>query len=291
MNRTVRAGAVAFGLVGLLLVVALASRSGHPGTGGHVSTRSVPASLQDSLVTLLAIVYVLMIVGVIVLFFRRRQSWQEPLESHWLKNFAKVMVLMLVATLFGYWVVTHTHFHRHNAGQQQPVVGAPQRPSGAGGVAPASVRSAKFEWPVAAGLGAVVVLVVAGIVLARRRETYGPEDEEAFEAALVRLVEVTIDDLRREPDPRRAVVAAYASMESVLDSHGLPRSPAEAPLEYLARILRDLDVRQGAVETLTRLFEYARFSPHQIGPELKDDAIAALVSIRADLLAPESAAA
>ena len=281
---------MAFGLVGLLLGVALAARGGHPGSDGHVTTRSVPASLQNSLVTLLAIVYVLLVVGVIVLFFRRRQSWQEPLESHWLKNFAKVMVLMLAATLLGYWVVTHTHFHRHQT-QPQVVVGAPQQPKGGSRIGPGAVRSAKFEWPVAAGLGAIVVLGAIAIFLARRRETSRPEDEEGFDATLVRVVEVTIDDLRREPDPRRAVVAAYSSMERVLDSHGLPRSPAEAPLEYLTRILRELDVRESAVETLTRLFEYARFSPHQIGPELKDDAIAALVTVRADLLAPESAAA
>jgi hypothetical protein len=153
------------------------------------------------------------------------------------------------------------------------------------------VRPAKFEWPVAAGLAAIVVLGTVATVLVRRRESSRPEDEEAFEAQLARVVEVTIDDLRREPDPRRAVVAAYASMERVLGSHGLPRSPAEAPLEYLGRILRDLDVRESAVATLTRLFEYARFSPHEIGPELKDDALAALAAVRADLLAPESAAA
>jgi flagellar biosynthesis protein FliQ len=282
---------VAFCLVGLLLVVALAARGGHPGSDGHVTTRSVPASLQNSLVTLLAIVYVLMIVGVIVLFFRRRKSWQEPLESHWLKNFAKVMVLMLVATLFGYWVATHTHFHRHQISKPQVVVGAPQQPAGGARIATGAVRPAKFEWPVAAGLAAIVVLGTVATDLVRRRESSRPEDEEAFEAQLARVVEVTIDALRREPDPRRAVVAAYASMERVLGSHGLPRSPAEAPLEYLGRILRDLDVRESAVATLTRLFEYARFSPHEIGPELKDDALAALAAVRADLLAPESAAA
>ena len=83
----------------------------------------------------------------------------------------------------------------------------------------------------------------------------------------------------------------HGAVERVLDSHGLPRSLAEAPLEYLARILRELEVRESAVGTLTRLFEYARFSPHEIGPELKDDAIAALVAVRTDLVAPETAAA
>ena len=290
MNRAVRAGTVALGLGGLLLVVALAARGGHPGSNGHVTTRAVPASLQDSLVTLLAIVYVVAIVAVIVLFFRR-QPVQMPPESRWLRNFAMVMALMLLATVLGYWVVTHPHFHRHNAGQQQPVVGAPQRPSGAGGVTPASVRSAKFEWPLAAGLGGLVLLGGVAILVLRRREPLPVDAQETVETALVRAVDLTIEDLRREADPRRAVVAAYASMERALDAHGLPRRPADAPLEYLARILRELEVRESAVSTLTRLFEYARFSPHEIDAGMKEEAIGALVAVRADLLAEESAAA
>lgn len=290
MNRAVRAGTVALGLTGLLLVVALAARGGHPGSGGHVTTRSVPASLQDSLVTVLAIVYVVTILAVIVLFFRRHPM-QVPPESRWLRNFVMVMALMLLATLLGYWVVTHTHFHRHNTGQRQPVVGAPQRPSGTGGVTPAAVRSAKFEWPLAAGLGGLVLLGGVAILVLRRRESLPPDTRETVESALVRVVELTIEDLRSEPDPRRAVVAAYASMERALDAHGLPRRPADAPLEYLARILRELRVRESAVGALTRLFEYAKFSRHEIGTEMKDEAIAALVAVRADLAAEERAAA
>ena len=290
MNRAVRAGTVALGLTGLLLVVALAARGGHPGSGGHVTTRSVPASLQDSLVTLLAIAYVVTILAVTVLFFRLHPI-QVPPESRWLRNFVMVMALMLLATSLGYWVVTHTHFHRHDSGQRQPVVGAPQGPGGTGGVTPAAVRSAKFEWPLAAGLGGLVLLGGVAVLVLRRREAHPPDAEETVKPALVRAVELTIEDLRREPDPRRAVVGAYASMERALDAHGLPRRPADAPLEYLARILRELEVRESAVGTLTRLFEYAKFSRHEIGTEMKDEAIAALVTVRADLVAEERAAA
>ena len=59
-------------------------------------------------------------------------------------------------------------------------------------------------------------------------------------------VDESLDDLRAEPDPRRAVIAAYARLERVLAAHGLPRKPAEAPLEYLGRMLAELSVvRQG----------------------------------------------
>ena len=59
--------------------------------------------------------------------------------------------------------------------------------------------------------------------------------------ALADVLDETLDDLRAEADPRRAVIAAYARMERALAAYGLPRSPAEAPDEYLQRILADLD--------------------------------------------------
>lgn len=289
MNRAVRAGVVAFGLTGLLLVVALAARGGHPTGDGHVATRAVPASLQDSLVTLLAIAYVVAIVAVVVIFFRR-QPMQVPPESRWLRNFAMVMALALVATLVGYFAIKHAHF-LHGKGQSAGVVGTPQRPPGGSRAGSARVRSAKFQWPLAAGIGGLVILGGVATLVLRRRESIPAEGEETVEAGLIRAVEVTIDDLQRQPDARRAILAAYSSMERVLDSHGLPRRPADAPLEYLTRILRELEIRESAVRALTLLFEYAKFSPHEINPSMKDEAIAALVAVRADLLVEESAAA
>ena len=47
----------------------------------------------------------------------------------------------------------------------------------------------------------------------------------------------SLDDLRNDPDLRRAIVAAYARMEHALARAGLPRQPAEAPFEYVERAL------------------------------------------------------
>src|SRR5262249_2692860 len=109
--------------------------------------------------------------------------------------------------------------------------------------------------------------------------------------ALARSIETSIDDLRNEPDARRAVIAAYAGMERTLASHGLARRRAEAPYEYLGRILRDLDVRESAIRQLTRLFEYAKFSPHAVDDGMKAEAIDALAAVRDDLRAQEQVAA
>jgi hypothetical protein len=69
----------------------------------------------------------------------------------------------------------------------------------------------------------------------------------------------------------------------VLEAQGFARWRAEAPLEYLARVLRGLRVRSAAVLALTELFERAKFSQHEIDVAMKEEAIAALVRVRDDL--------
>jgi hypothetical protein len=92
-----------------------------------------------------------------------------------------------------------------------------------------------------------------------------------------------IDDLESEPDARRAVIAAYARMETVLARNGLQRRPSETPVEYLGRILLGLTSRGDSVGRLTSLFEQAKFSRHTIDASMKQDAISALREIRDDL--------
>jgi hypothetical protein len=115
--------------------------------------------------------------------------------------------------------------------------------------------------------------------------------ENGLEADIVSAIETSIDDLRSERDARRAVIAAYAAMERTLARHGLARHRSEAPVEYLGKILRGLRVRESAVVTLTRLFEYAKFSRHPIDDEMKEEAIDALIAIRDDLQSQETVAA
>jgi hypothetical protein len=80
-------------------------------------------------------------------------------------------------------------------------------------------------------------------------------------------------------------------MERVLAQYGLPRLRAEAPFEYLARILRQLEVSESSVHRLTELFEYAKFSTHDIDAEMKEQAIGAFAALRDELRAEEAVAA
>jgi hypothetical protein len=76
-------------------------------------------------------------------------------------------------------------------------------------------------------------------------------------------------------------------MERALAAAGIPRDPAETPLEYVERALLTLDASASAVRRLTDLFEWARFSHHEPEPFMRDEAVDALVAVRDELRASE----
>jgi Domain of unknown function (DUF4129) len=289
VTRPVKAGALALGILGLLALVAMAARSGHPTKNGGVSSHAIPNSVQDYFVTLLAIVYVVSLVAIVLGVFTNRHKWHEP-KSRWLANFALVVLLMAIATGVGYFAMTHTNLRERAQKTQAQAQGNGTNRHRALGRDAVKVRQADFQWPLLAGLAGLVLL---GGVLAyvRRRRAPLEADKLSLEEDIAATLETTIEDLRRERDPRRAVIAAYAQMERTLARHGLTRARSEAPFEYLARILRDLDVRDEAVRDLTQLFEYAKFSRHEVDGSMKENAIVALLAIREDLRHEDAVAA
>jgi hypothetical protein len=127
--------------------------------------------------------------------------------------------------------------------------------------------------------------VVAGgvAVVWRMREQRPPPQLVDEPDELLAAVDISLDDLENEPDPRRAVIRAYARMERALGSYGFARHPSETPLEYLARALSSLRVGRRSIERLSALFERAKFSQHEIDLTMKSDALAALGALRDEL--------
>ncbi len=134
-----------------------------------------------------------------------------------------------------------------------------------------------------AGLAAAIM--VRGELARRRRAAL-----EGTSRQLAELLEGTLTDLEAEPDPRRAVIAAWIRMEGGLAAAGLPRRAAEAPLEYVARVLRAANVQPASVRRLADLFERAKFSQHAIDEGMRAGAIQAVATIRAELDAEQARA-
>jgi hypothetical protein len=122
----------------------------------------------------------------------------------------------------------------------------------------------------------------------KHRPTIAPLDvrDEADAAALARAIDDALVDLATEPDPRRAVIAAYARMERALRERGVARREWETPTEYLDRVLREFGARAASVDRLTALFQHAKFSHHPVDEGMKREAIVALEQARAGLAVP-----
>ncbi len=153
--------------------------------------------------------------------------------------------------------------------------------------APALVTWSFAVLAVFAGLGALglALWVSLGARLARRDEDdEGPAAPSPLEAA----VDDSVDDLRAEPDPRRAIVRCYARFERAAAASGVERKPWSTPMEFMREALRRLPLPRTAVPTLTGLFELARFSHHPLGPSERDRALAALDEIRTAMRETES---
>ena len=104
--------------------------------------------------------------------------------------------------------------------------------------------------------------------------------EAAPPAALDAAVEESLEDLRAEPDSRRAIVRCYARFERVAAASGLARKPWLTPTEFMREALAWLPMPRTALPSLTGLFELARFSDHPLGPRERDRALEALHEIR-----------
>src|SRR5207247_272331 len=132
--------------------------------------------------------------------------------------------------------------------------------------------------------------VASWTLLRRRLEGDEWYREAQLMAALDEVLADTLDDLRAETDPRKAVIRTYARMERTFAAYGVPREEAETPLEYVERVLAQLSLSSFAINRITQLFARAKFSPHEIDAAMKDEAIEALVGLRAELeYKPEAA--
>ena len=284
-------------LTALLALVALASRAHRPGGGtGGGSGGQVPALLVEYLgvMALIAIV----IGGALIVWGlaedRRRRALAGP--TSWRRMLAGFGVAALVLLV----ILGVTRNLTQNEGQR------PRGPTGlAAPLRAAEERRAKLQpeaapqrserrWLTALVLGSIVLgVALAGGAAVRHRRLYGAElaEEAALARALDEVLADTLDDLRAERDPRKAVIEAYARMERAFAAYRVPRDPAETPLEYVSRVLDSLSISAVAVRRLTLLYERAKFSTHAVDSGMKDEAIETLAALRAELETGHEAAA
>ena len=273
---------LAAALVGTVALVAVASRGHSP--AGNGATHGINSKLiwEFVLLAVLALFIICLPVALWVIVTTRTETLatQQKRRQRTVKQVLAFLALLLIAVIVA---VVRSDGSRHQ--KPRPV----QSPTGGAGANTHNNpgKQIPFDW-----LPAIVVLTIAVVgavvvayIMFRKPPSRQPTQAE-LAAQLSAVLDDSLDDLRSELDPRKAVIATYARMETTLAGAGLPRSPAETPLEYLGRVLRELlHTSADAVSRLTALFERAKFSPHEINPGMKNDAIDALVTVRDEIRA------
>jgi cbb3-type cytochrome oxidase subunit 3 len=261
-------------IAALLVLVALASRP--PDGSGLPLLGADPAQVVlDVTVYLLAILALFTLLLIVWAFWPRRDEAPPKLPPR-RRPFTTIVTMLLLAVavivLRGRGQLRIPGLDPGGAGVARPLQAvAPngQRAStGGGGV----------DW-VAIGIVTAVVLLAAFLIWRALRKPARSRRASAL-AGLEELLDDAIEDVLREADPRRAVIAAWARLERVLARHGVPRRASEAPLEYAARATAELDLAAVSLERLADLYEWARFSLNEVTPAMRQEALDGLLDVR-----------
>ena len=276
---------VAVAITGLLAVVAVVAR-GRPLGSGSGTNGGLPLTFWDYVfTTFLIFVILLMVLGLVAFFYLRRERMVTAATQNrsTVRSLAFLLGIAALIAYVGHNVDLQHLFHPN--GSAATTLTNPAAGGNAGHHRSPASRHVQFRWDELAIILGVLIALGAAAYMTRSRLL--PASRRGAPEELAAALDESIDDLRTEPDLRRAIVAAYARMERALAAAGIPRHRAEAPLEYMERALLTLDTSAEAVRRLTDLFALARFSQHEPDPSMRDEAIDALVAVRDELRASE----
>jgi hypothetical protein len=271
-------------VLALVGVVAIAATGSTP--SGTDDSRPPAEALLDALFSLWLVLLVPAAAILVYGLMQRKEIAREMATKRYHRSgLLGFMVFVFIVMGIVYWRMRNYGGIQFSDDTIQDVVvggeNAPEpTPDGSG-----TTYEPEFAWVPVLVVLALVAIGVAATFLAMRRRKRALTEDEIVARALADALDESLDDLRAEADPRRAVIAAYARLERVLGGHGAPKRAAETPEEYLTRILPALEVDRRSIRRLTDLFTQAKFSHHEVDAGMKEEAIAALSTVRDELRA------
>jgi hypothetical protein len=270
------------GLMALLALVAVAAAGHAPSSGASQPSAAAPRLLKDYIATLGILSIPLGLLIIIWAMLMQRVYKDVPLKSktqlHGVPPAYIAIAVLIPLIAIG---IRFADPNRQGPGPLPPRGTAEPEPTKA--TDPSDPYEPQFQWLPVILVGSLVLGIGGAMVLMSARRQRELLAATPIRETVDEVLAETLDDLRREQDPRKAVIGAYAKMERTLAARGVPRRESEAPVEYLTRILDVVSASGHSVRRLTRLFSRARYSPHEIDAEMKEEAIDALTGLRAEL--------
>jgi hypothetical protein len=277
-----RRAALLLAILVLAVVVVSASRPGEAGPAAPPSSAETGAAVIRAVVILFAIGEV-GVLGLVVYALWPTGRRHRIRTRHGTVALAVASFLQSAGALVLFWY--YLHYRSTIPGPRTGLLALFGRPLVLPNIPEGRVSAGPGQELVTAVIVVAALAIAAGFALRgmsfrRHRSPLAKLAEQLREA-----FEEGLEELEAEPDPRRAVISAYARMERALARVGHPRARHEAALEYLDRLLALLEIRGPAAGRLTELFQLAKFSDHLIDAAMQREAIAALIELREELRA------
>ena len=254
-----------------------------PGGGAQGGTQPSAFGVFDPFLgDLLLVVFASFVVAILVhAFLRRRVRQKTPTKPFsWWQVISSAIGLILIIVLLLAWP---RMLQTLRVGQTAPTTGDAGAASGSG-------------WPVAAGaplglfLGLTVLVTIVILVVLLRRgagfveiEVDPSGDDPAARHAAADAVQEAIDELEVGGDVRSVILACFRRFCALLGARGITAQGALTPRELEGLAVERLHVSREASDTLTSLFEEARYSEHPLGEADRHRAIESLAGIRVAL--------
>jgi hypothetical protein len=271
-------GLAAMSLVGLLLAVA--GMTSEPAAMENLQDRLVldlPGWLWIPFILLLSLetIFIARLLIPALLAGRKRRQGQRSTS-------AAVVFLLLAATAF--WVVPPKNVSVIDDLLGNVVTkGDPASPAESSADSPPAVHSELVSGVVETLLLALALIgfgVAAWLYLGTRQPQGHGTPRTFAPSALQMAVEDSLSDLRHLPDVRLAIIRCYDRFERALAGVDVRRAPWETAMEFMRTALKRPGLPRDDVHELTSLFELARFSRHELGPEHRERAWNALMAVR-----------
>ena len=252
-----------------------------PAAGGPPPTESY---LPDPIVTqVLAVLFGFVMLGGAILFFRNRTRVRAPAKPFtWWQVLARALgVAFLVAVLIAWPRAIQAARER---------VGTQANATADGGTF-TTVWPAAVAGPIEIFLLVAVLLAVAWLAyLFRRARMQGDSTdwEDAFPVSMARgvaaeTVREAIQEIESGGEVRPVILACFQRFCALLGSRGITKQDPLTPRELERLAVDRLRVSRDDSETLTSLFEEARYSEHPLGDIDRARAINSLGRIRVAL--------
>lgn len=154
----------------------------------------------------------------------------------------------------------------------------PNTPGVGGGGSPGVGGNLATVWPVLIGL---ILIIIIALYYISWRSQHIEEIAEVAEQAEERLTR--IEDEREFDSIRLAIFEAYKSMLKVMQRYDFVREPSMTPAEFEYVIASALPISDKNLSALTKIFEEARYSDHELNIKIRDEAINSFRALKEEL--------